>query len=39
MSMSYAEIFTSPTEILPMPGFLGAGGEGMMSLGMGMCSF
>ena len=39
MSMRYAEMVTSPTEIPPMPGFPGAGGEGMMSLGMGMCSF
>jgi hypothetical protein len=36
MSMRYAEMVTSPTEIPAMPGFPGAGGEGSMSLGIGM---
>jgi exocyst complex component 8 len=36
MSMRYAEMVTSPTEIPAMPGFPSASGEDVMSLGMGM---
>ena len=36
MSMRYAEMVTSPTEIPSMPGFPGVGGEGSMSLAMGI---
>jgi len=36
MSMRYAEMVTSPTEVPAMPGFPGAGGEGAMSLDMAL---
>lgn len=39
MSMRYAEMVASPTDmdaVPPMPGYSGGGGPSMMSLGMGM---
>lgn len=36
MSMRYAEMVTSPTEIPAMPGFPGVGGDGSMSFAMGI---